>query len=157
MPLLYVLRHAEPQEYGSLDSPLSAQGLIQIDQVAEQIASTAHHAVQIYTSPVMRALHSAQRLHASLGVASRMHVDQHLLPDGDVDLLIERLQDADLDNALLVGHIPQLECLLNRLVDGYDSGLFRLGPGSLVSIAFDVCAAGCASEVAQFHPLTRHT
>ncbi len=157
MVTLYILRHGEPQVYGKRDSPLSPQGRLQISRVAEHMSRLAPYPVQIYTSPVLRAVQSAEQLGLALGLVSSIRVEPRLLPDADVELLIAHLHDSETQNALLVGHIPQLERLLNRFVDGCDSGLFRLAPGSLVGITFDVCAAGCARVAMQFHPLTSYS
>ena len=95
-----------------LSRPLSATGIKQTTDIAEQLISSKIQISDIYHSGKLRAQQTAEIFASSLNVSSILTSD-YLSPNDGVEMLAENL---NINNALYVGHLPHLEKLISYLV-----------------------------------------
>jgi len=76
--LLTLIRHGETSAnldgvwHGSTDTPLTERGRRQAERVAEHVARAHADATALYTSPLQRALHTAEAIGRALALAPRV-------------------------------------------------------------------------------------
>ena len=92
--------------------PLSATGIKQTTDIAEQLRISKIQISDVYHSGKLRAQQTAEIFASSLKVPSILTSD-YLSPNDDVEMLAENL---NINNALYVGHLPHLEKLICYLV-----------------------------------------
>lgn len=120
--ILYVMRHAEAvDESNTLKDDwrfLTEKGRSASEKISVSIAKIGPKPRLTITSPLTRAVQTAE---IAAGKACRKNVviaSELLLPEADIDALITSLKEYD-DAAriLLVGHEPQLGLLVAALLD----------------------------------------
>lgn len=98
--------------------PLSDIGMAQTAAIARHLGKIKLPPLHIYHSSKLRAVQTAEILAASVSETPRnVKQHSHLSPNDDIQLLIPELQD----NALYVGHLPQLDKLCAYLLTGHES------------------------------------
>jgi phosphohistidine phosphatase len=114
---LYLLRHGEAtaREPGVVDSErrLTPEGIAQVRCVAARLASAGVRPACIYSSPLPRALETAQLVAEALGMPDAVVVTERLAgcSPGDAQAVIgDRKEDV-----MLVGHNPDFELLIRWL------------------------------------------
>src|ERR1700742_3441864 len=107
MVRLYLVRHAVAEDG---DGPLtdhlralSEKGRRRFRRSARAFAALGEEIDLVCTSPVLRAVQTAEILASSLGHEDVRVIDE-LQPDAGVPLLLERLCDLDAESIVLVGH-----------------------------------------------------
>jgi phosphohistidine phosphatase len=138
---LYLLRHAEAVERGSshhptdADRPLTPKGIKRAKQLAHALRQLDVRVDIIWSSPLVRARHTAEIVARGLQVANALALTPHLAPAGEAAELIRQIQQhrPRPDAVLLVGHEPDLSRLVALLCAGGElqlafkkSGLCRL-------------------------------
>jgi|APMed6443717190_1056831.scaffolds.fasta_scaffold02534_2 phosphohistidine phosphatase len=118
---LFMMRHgateeppdgATPQDF---DRALSMRGRKRIRQVGRVLRDNWMLPDLIASSPVVRALQTAEILAASLDPDEPVIVRRELAPDGDILALAKELVASDLESALLVGHEPALSAFVTTV------------------------------------------
>jgi phosphohistidine phosphatase len=119
---LYIIRHAHalpinpPEIEADEDRPLSDQGQ---EQVAAQAAALHRLGIKferILTSPLARALQTAERLN-NLGLSlNNVETTDHLAPSLRPKKLAKLLRKAAADSIAIVGHEPDLSGFLAWLI-----------------------------------------
>lgn len=113
------------------------------------LAQQAFNNPRILASPFLRARQTAQAIADSLILP--VETMPHLVPDGDVQQLLNDLtaQEQDL---ILVSHLPLVGHLAAMLVDGqlYDQ---PWSPAECWILQGDLAAAGCMSVDAVWYPV----
>lgn len=100
------------------ERPLSADGISQTTAIAQHLGRIQHTGQtplpsKIYHSGKLRSRQTAEILAAALiRPQATIHSHPHLSPNEDIQLLITTLED----DALYVGHLPQLNTLCNHLL-----------------------------------------
>ena len=92
----------------------------------------------IVSSPLKRALQTAQFVGTELGYEAKVEVSPALRPDADYvafQQLVEKY--ADRDGVLLVGHNPNLFKFLGRIITGNGGAGVRMRKGSVARIDLD--------------------
>jgi phosphohistidine phosphatase len=120
---LYLLRHAHALDVGEQgienddERPLSDQGRQQMEAVGDAIKRLALKFDHILSSPLRRAMQSAEALCQALGVPeSTITTCDQLAPGCSTRKLSKRLRGLEGDNILLVGHEPDLSKHLVRFI-----------------------------------------
>jgi phosphohistidine phosphatase len=117
--LLDLLRHADagdPEAWDRPDAerPLSDKGRKQTKRLGDHLASIAFRAESIITSPKVRAAETAELV--AERIEGTVTEDERLAGSLDLDVIEAILRDAgDPDEAMLVGHDPDLSELLSVL------------------------------------------
>jgi phosphohistidine phosphatase len=126
---LYLMRHANaglPRENPTLDlkRALIKEGKTQC--------------VLIVSSPLKRALQTAQFVGTELGYDAKVEISPALGPDADyADFQQMLAKYADREGVLAVGHNPNLFQFLGRLVTGNGGAAIRMRKGSVARVDFD--------------------
>ena len=139
--IVYVMRHAEAVEGGDTLQDqwryLTEKGRTDAENVSIAIAAIGRKPRLTITSPLTRAVQTAEiaAQHAcrkNLLVASEL-----LLPGGDVGELIAHLKGCrDAKRVMLVGHEPQLGLLVARLLGREDTAI-SLKKSACVALEFE--------------------
>jgi phosphohistidine phosphatase len=112
---VYLLRHAHALDIGEQgiqtdeERPLSDQGKQQVELVADAITRVGLKFDQVLTSPLRRALETAQELARHLEMPESVVVpSKQLEPGVSSKKLMKRLRSLEATDVLLVGHAPDL-------------------------------------------------
>lgn len=111
---LIITRHGDPINEGYADElkPLSEKGRLMQRKMAESLKNGGIQPALILTSPLLRAIQSAEILSVVLQVP---FVEEPALGvDFDEEVILNRLKQSD--TLLLVGHMPTLVFLVEKLV-----------------------------------------
>lgn len=114
--LLYLVRHAIAQDRGAMTAPaddglreLTPAGIKKMRHHARVLKKLGMSVGEIWTSPLVRAKHTADLLAAGLGCAAPIRLVEALAPDGSSrDLLVELRKCAHDAGIALVGHEPYM-------------------------------------------------
>jgi phosphohistidine phosphatase len=116
---VYVMRHGPAEDDSptgrDADRALTASGRDRTKAVARALADGGEAPVQIVSSPLVRALQTAEIVAAVAGV-DQVEVRREIAPGGDAVVLIGELVRAGKRRLMLVGHEPDLSMLVHRLV-----------------------------------------
>jgi phosphohistidine phosphatase len=118
---LYLIRHADAvTERENPLRPLSARGRAECARLVTFFQRNgALHPVQLWHSPLARALETARLLADGLKLDAALVETPGLLPEDDPVKIATRLENMDTNiNLALVGHEPHLAALATLLVRG---------------------------------------
>jgi phosphohistidine phosphatase len=119
---LYFLRHGDagdPAQWQGNDAerPLSDQGLRQMALEARRMKRLDLGVDRVITSPLLRALQTAEIVAVELKRKDRLVTDPRLGPDFGPERLAEILRENhDVRDLMLVGHEPSLSATIGRLI-----------------------------------------
>lgn len=132
---LFLIRHAHAVDGDGMrddDRPLSAQGRRQALDVGAALARQKVRFARIVTSPLVRAVETAELVAVSLGFDGGLDVHDALRPDGGwKHLLHEVLEGGGAEPLALVGHEPTIGHYLSKLLQ--QKGL-SMGKGTVVRL-----------------------
>lgn len=123
---LYLVRHATATDAEKFpgpdeDRPLTPRGRTELRQLLPQIAAEEAPPRTIWTSPLVRAVQTAEAVLALWAPGAEVRVTRSLLSGADPAEVLEELKhEAATSPLALVGHEPHLGDLLGRLL-GADS------------------------------------
>jgi phosphohistidine phosphatase len=139
---LFLIRHAKAADgvlYGDdAERPLTADGRRAATDVGEALARHAVGFDAIWSSPLVRAVETAELIAAALGYAGQLEISRALTPEArsaDALALLERDARA---RVALVGHEPSMGNLLSALVGRHGLSLSK---GAVVRLAWKPGAA----------------
>lgn len=134
---LYLVRHAHAVDDAARDDdrPLSADGRRQARDVGGALARQGVALARIVTSPLVRAVETAELVAVALGFDARLDVADALRPDGGwKQLQREVLEPLAGERAVaLVGHEPSIGHFLSKLL--HEKGL-SMQKGAVVRLDF---------------------
>ena len=119
---LYLVRHAtaiDPDKFPGPDEdrPLIGKGRTELRQLLPQVAAEEAPPRTIWTSPLVRAVQTAEAVLALWAPGAEMRITRSLLSGADPAEVLEELQhEAATTPLALVGHEPHLGDLLARLL-----------------------------------------
>jgi len=119
---LYLIRHAHAVDGDGMrddDRPLSAQGRKQALEVGGALAKQKVRLLRIVTSPLVRAVETAELVAVSVGFEGGLDVHDAMRPDGGWKHLLRDVLEAAPGNAgplALVGHEPTIGHYLSKLL-----------------------------------------
>jgi phosphohistidine phosphatase len=140
---LYLMRHANAgvaRGNLALDAKRSLikEGKEQCMLMARVLSALNVQADVIVSSPLKRALQTAQFVGTELGYESKVEISEALAPDADFADFQEMLAKyADREGVLAVGHNPNLFKFLGRLVSGNGPAAIRMRKGSVARVDMD--------------------
>lgn len=117
---VYLLRHGIAVPSGTPgipdhDRPLTPEGRKKVAQVAHGFERLALAVDRIVTSPLPRALATAEIIADALGMEDRLEVDDALSADRSADSIAVWLGKSSESSVMLVGHNPGLSDLIGVL------------------------------------------
>lgn len=133
---LYLIRHAHAVDGDGLrddDRPLSRQGRQQALDVGGALAKQKVRLARVVTSPLVRAVETAELIAVALGFDGGLDVHDALRPDGGWKQLVREILEGH-DGAAplaIVGHEPTIGHYLSKLLQ--QKGL-SLGKGAVVRL-----------------------
>jgi phosphohistidine phosphatase len=141
--ILYLMRHANAglrRGNAALDAKraLIREGKDQCMLMARVLSALKVQVDVIVSSPLKRALQTAQFVGTELGYEAKVEISQALGPDADYASFQELLAIyADREAVLMVGHNPNLFLFLGRLVTGNGGAAIRMRKGSIARVDLD--------------------
>jgi phosphohistidine phosphatase len=141
--ILYLMRHANAglrRENPTLDAKrgLVKEGKDQCMLMARVLSALKVQVDVIVSSPLKRALQTAQFVGTELGYESKVEVSKALAPGADFSAFQDMLAKyANREGVLVVGHNPNLYQFLGRLVTGNGAATIRLRKGSIARVRLD--------------------
>ncbi len=136
---LYVQRHGlagdpDSDEYPNDDDrPLTAKGIRRIGRQVRGLNSLGLSLDAIITSPLVRAVQTADIVHRGLESPGRLSTSEVLAPTADPSRLVDQLltEYSSASSVMIVGHEPNLSGLVSVLVTGDREPVVRLRKGAL--------------------------
>lgn len=150
---LWLVRHAVAAEREAFDGPdaqrpLTPKGRRQFRKFCDWLAGQTALPPAIFTSPLVRAVQTAEILAKSLGKKkTEVACTEVLAPGVDVQQLVQFVGRQPDDCLALVGHEPDMSRILAELVGG---GKFRFGKGFVATVEFDSASAIGAGRLCWF-------
>lgn len=134
---LYLIRHAHAVDGDGMrddDRPLSREGRRQARDVGAALARQKVALARIVTSPLVRAVETAEIVALALGFDGGLGVADDMRPDGSFKRLLREVIEPASDGALaLVGHEPSIGQFLSKLL--HERGL-SMSKGAVVRLQF---------------------
>lgn len=142
---LYFIRHGKADRSAwdgdDFDRPLTPGGRADMEKEAERLRTLGVSPVRILSSPLARAVQTAEIIASKLGLDDRLLVDDRLGFGFDLKTLRSMLIDhPDAERIALVGHEPSFSSVIGEIIGG---GLV-------------VCKKGCVARVDIVSPDSRH-
>lgn len=139
--ILYVMRHAEAvEENDTLQDQwryLTEKGRSTAEKMSATIAKNGPKARLTITSPLTRAVQTAEIAGENACRKNVIVASELLLPGADVSKLVDYLKGAlDARRVMLVGHEPQLGLLVATLL-GHEDEVVSLKKGACVALELD--------------------
>jgi len=137
---VYLMRHGDAGDkhlwQGSdAERPLSELGIERTRAAAEHFARTQFRPSKMMTSPLARALQTADIVAEVLGVQECVEVDERLAPGFDIRAFRRILKEnAGEERLLLIGHEPSLSAVIEEVMGG---GAIILKKGGVARLDID--------------------
>ena len=139
---LYILRHGIAADRDSRkypDDALRPLTLKGIERMRREVAGMNAIGIApdvIISSPLARAMQTAEIVHQGLSVPPRMETSATLVPEAHPSEILQELaaSHASADSVMVVGHEPHLSSLVSYILTGEISWLIELKKGSLCGI-----------------------
>jgi phosphohistidine phosphatase len=123
---LYVMRHGPAEEAAAsgvdADRALTPAGRDRVRSVAKELAAAGEAPLHIVTSPLVRAVQTAEIVAVTTNLSERggtVEVRREVAPGGDNVKLAYRLAVEGAERVMLVGHEPDLSGLLATLLGDF--------------------------------------
>ena len=152
---IYLLRHAPAGVRAPEDRaddnlrPLTPGGIKQMRRIARAMRRMNLKFDLILSSPIKRAMQTAEIVAAEFRFKRRLKLTEQLAPHGDAEILLERLSVlcARSRRVLLVGHEPYLGRLAGVLLAGRDAAAFKLKKAGLCRLSVRRLSYGPCAEL----------
>jgi phosphohistidine phosphatase len=141
--ILYLMRHASAgmfRENPVLDTKrgLVKEGKDQCMLMARMLGALKVQVDVIVSSPLKRAMQTAQFVGTELGYERKVEISRALLPNADFTAFQDMLAKyAGGEGLLAVGHNPVLFQFLGRLITGNGGAAIRMRKGSIARVDLD--------------------
>lgn len=139
---LYILRHGiaadrDMRKYPDDGlRPLTAKGMDRMRREAKGMNAIGVAPDVIITSPLVRAIQTAEITQQGLKTSPQMETSHALVPGAHPSLVLQELaaSHSATGSVMVVGHEPHLSSLVSYILTGEISWLIRLKKGGLCSI-----------------------
>jgi phosphohistidine phosphatase len=124
---LYVMRHGPAEDSApsgkDFDRALTTSGRARVRSVVEELARREELPRFIISSPLIRALQTAEIVAAVARPEEQVSVRREMAPGGDAHGLVRELLDAGRRRVMVVGHEPDVSSLVAQLLPTFSSSL----------------------------------
>jgi phosphohistidine phosphatase len=147
---LYLMRHgrAEPRNDSGADArrALTAQGRARVEAVARGLATLGVKPKELWSSPLLRALQTAEIVARRLGLpAGHIHQTQSLVPEAAPRQFLAELAKRGRGGDLLCcGHAPHLDALLAECLGLGSQSRTALKKAGVACLEMDLPTTGAA-------------
>jgi phosphohistidine phosphatase len=141
--ILYLMRHADAGALRGNPAVDAKRGLVKEGKEQCMLMARALSALKVQidvvvSSPLKRALQTAQFVGTELGYDAKVEVNQALAPNaGFAEFQALMVKYADREGILAVGHNPNFFQFLGRLITGNGGAAIRMRKGSIARIDMD--------------------
>jgi len=141
---LYFVRHAIAVPHGSAgfveeERPLTDEGRQKMHRAAQGIRALKCLPDVIFSSPLVRALQTAEILQSELSEKRDnpvpVEIEKSLSIGGDLEDFLKKLKDRKEEAVMLVGHEPSMSSWVQSLLGCDPTGSVQLKKGSLCHLA----------------------
>jgi phosphohistidine phosphatase len=140
---LYVMRHGHAEDASESgrdeDRRLTRKGRERTRLVARELRRREAVPTRILSSPLVRAVQTAEELAAQIAPGLEVELRPELAPGAGSSLVLSDLMQAGAGRVLVVGHEPDLSQLTAGLVQSWTRGFKK---AMLVSLRIDVGGGG---------------
>jgi phosphohistidine phosphatase len=116
---LYIMRHGPAEDYAASgrdgDRALTPSGRERVRDVARALLLADEAPSHIFSSPLVRALQTAEIVAATVETAHAVEIRREVAPGGAAMALIHELSRKKTKRVMLVGHEPDFSDLVARL------------------------------------------
>ena len=143
---LYIMRHGMAEPYHvrpDEERTLVVEGQNQVQSVAQRWQTGAPAVGAIIVSPYKRAQQTAVIVKNALGFSEALHTEPRITPEGDVQEVVQCLDQLSIENILVVSHMPLVGGLISYLTVGDYSSFGGLVPAQLVELGGEQLGPGC--------------
>lgn len=150
---VWFVRHALAAERETFtgpdeERPLVDKGRRQFRTVARWLADRHHRPDLIVSSPLVRAVETAELLSKAAGLKKKdVALNELLAPGINIDKLMHFLREQTVETIALVGHEPDMGSCTSRLAGG---GVYDFGKGNIACIRFNGSPGWDNGELAWF-------
>jgi phosphohistidine phosphatase len=137
---VWLVRHAiaaDRQEFEGADAerPLTDKGRKRFRSFAKWLAGETAPPLAIVTSPLVRAVETADILRRELGLKKKVLAAAEALAAGaEPRAILDLLRAQSAERVALVGHEPDFSRALGKMISG---GEFAFGKGAVAAVEFD--------------------
>jgi phosphohistidine phosphatase len=145
---LYFLRHASASDIAPNDAErkLTKEGEKEARVAGAALAELGVKPAQVLSSPLMRARQTAEIAARELKRTDDIEVLDELLNDTPTAALLKALKPyGDLNEVLLVGHMPSLSEHIAALIGAKSADGLPLGKGGVACVEFEELRAGAGA------------
>ena len=154
---LFILRHGLaadlgdpglPKDLKDADRPLTPKGKQKLWRTTEAMQALELRFDVVISSPLLRAMQTAQIVTEALALRKKLILTDHLAPGGSPKALVEQINALSprARNILLVGHEPYLSKLIALLTTGDPGAALELKKGGLAKLELkQLRCARCAT------------
>ncbi len=141
--ILYLMRHASAGVFRGNPTLDAKRGLVkegkdQCMLMARMLSALKVQVDLIVSSPLKRAMQTAQFVGTELGYDAKVEISPALLPNANFAAFQDMLAKyADREGLLAVGHNPILFEFLGRLITGNGGAAIRMRKGSIARVDLD--------------------
>lgn len=136
---IYIIRHADAQQLGQKNDfsdekrSLTSEGRDRMRDGAKGLRALGVEPDLVLTSPLARALETAEIVAAALGVSKKEIVQtDNLKPGSSVDeLFAEVKKHTGVESLAVVGHEPDLSGIISRILHGHSRVPIEMKKGSV--------------------------
>lgn len=152
------MRHGPAEDVApsgrDFDRALTAAGRDRVRKVADELVKRQEAPKLIFTSPLVRALQTAEIVAALCRPEHPVSVRREIAPGGDMVALLQEQLAAGARRVMVVGHEPDVSTLVASLVDGwrgaFEKGMvvglrMRVGAAAEIRFSFDPKTLGWIS------------
>jgi phosphohistidine phosphatase len=137
---IYLIRHGKAEPTSSLvddkERQLTDEGKKILRSSAEQWKSIIKQPDFILTSPLIRAVQTAEIIAEVMNFNDGVLNENLLLPGSSTNSLIELSKSLNAENIFFVAHQPDLSFHLSRFIGNTEVNL-KFSPGSIAKISFE--------------------
>lgn len=149
---LIVMRHGEAGTRNTINNDsersLTAEGMEEIEKIAESMKSLKIDVDVIATSPLKRSLETAEIVAKVLKKAKKLETWDELSPEGERKDLFERLSKMNEESSvLLIGHEPYLSTLIGDLISNRPGTRIIIKKGGIAKLAINSLVPKASGEL----------
>lgn len=146
---LYILRHGiaadRGVEYPDDDlRPLTDKGIRRMRREAEGMSAIGVAPDLIISSPLVRAIQTAEIVRDGLDMPHQTAISNALVPEAHPSQIVQEIADShsSLGSVMVVGHEPHMSSLVSYILTGKVSWLIRLKKGALCNMEISASGRG---------------
>ena len=152
---LYVFRHGQAGERDSQkypddrERPLTGKGVVRLSQQVRGMNSLGIRPDLILTSPLRRAVQTAEVVREGLSNEVHMEFSESLVPWAEPREILDELSEAHVTerSVMVVGHEPHLSGLVSLVSSGTLGCAIRLKKGALCKLRIPVLDPDCRGRI----------